>query len=573
MQKKVKDIFSGRLKLICLIIILAGAALITRLYYIQIIKGESYSVEADQQYVKSSGRIYDRGSIFFTDKNGEIFSAAGLKSGYTLAISPKTIKNPEIVYERLSSLIDLQKKDFFKKVAKENDPYEILKERLKREDVVKINNLGLTGISTHLQRWRYYPGNDLASQAIGFVAYKKDRKTGVYGMERYYNDVLERDNENLYINFFAKIFSDIYQTISGEKNFSGDVVTSIDFSVQIYLKNRLDEIMEDYDSKLTGGIIMDPTNGKIYAMSARPSFNLNHFEDVSNSSIFSNPSIENVYEMGSIMKALTMSIGLDSGAVTATTTYNDKGSVSFDTETIHNYDKKGRGKVNMQEVLNQSLNTGAVFVEQQIGSKKFASYMKKFGFGEKTNIDLPAETSGLIKNLESSREIEYATASFGQGIAVTPIEMATALSALANGGHLVTPHIGERIKYENGLTKNIKTEKGERVIKKETSKKITEMLIEVVDDALLGGDVDLPRYSIAAKTGTAQIPDLENGGYYSNRYLHSFFGYLPARKPRFLVFLYALEPKNVRYASHTLGPPFMNIAEFLINYYKIPPDR
>ncbi len=266
-----------------------------------------------------------------------------------------------------------------------------------------------------------------------------------------------------------------------------------------------------------------------------------------------------------------MAAGIDSGAVTSKTTYNDKGSVSFDTETVYNFDKKGRGVIDMQTVLSKSLNTGMAFVVSKMGKDKFREYMLSFGLGERTNIDLPNEAQNLVSNLNSPRMIEYITASFGQGIALTPISTVRAFTPLANGGVLVDPHIVKRINYKNGFHKNIESKTNKQVLKKESVEEITKMLVEVVDVSLLNGKAKNPHYSVAAKTGTAQIAN--GGGYHDDRYLHSFIGYFPAYNPQFLVFLYTVYPKGVEFAANTLADPFLDLSKFLINYYEVPPDR
>jgi cell division protein FtsI/penicillin-binding protein 2 len=332
-------------------------------------------------------------------------------------------------------------------------------------------------------------------------------------------------------------------------------------------------VQRDWNSRQVAGVIIHPKTGEIYAMGVYPTFDLNNFSGEGDPAVFSNPLVEGVFELGSIIKPLTMAAGLDSGAVTRESTYEDRGRITLDGYTISNFDGKARGRVSMQEVLNQSLNTGAAHVAAKMGSDKFREYfLERYRIGQETGIDLPNESAGLVSNLDNPRDVEYATASFGQGIAMTPMAAVRALSTLANGGTLVTPHVGSEIRYETGLRKKISFKEGERVLSRETSEEITRMLVEVVDKALLDGTVALPNYSIAAKTGTAQIAS-PSGGYYDDRFLHSFFGYFPAYDAQFLIFFYNLEPKEVRYASQTLTHPFIDTVDFLINYYDVPPDR
>jgi cell division protein FtsI/penicillin-binding protein 2 len=281
--------------------------------------------------------------------------------------------------------------------------------------------------------------------------------------------------------------------------------------------------------------------------------------------------------MGSILKAVTLAIGLDTGAITARSTYNDPGCMTLNTRTFCNYDGKSHGSaVSMQTVLSKSLNTGAANVVLRVGSQKFSELMLGFGFEGITGIDLPNEGKSLVSNLRTKRDLEAAQASFGQGIALTPIMTVRALSALANGGTLVTPHLVKDIRYKLGPVKTLSfppEEERVRVLKPETSAEISRMLTEVVDRTLRNGEVRLDQYSIAAKTGTAQVAKPGGGGYYEDIYLHSFFGYFPAYEPEFLVFLYTYHPKGVRFASETLTDAFINTAKFLINYYDIAPDR
>lgn len=561
----------SRIRLIGILIFLAAMGVTFRLYFLQVVHGEVFTQKAGKQYINTNSLPYDRGEIYFESRTNELVPAAMTRSGFTLSIHPSLIKDPEKIYSALSSLVSLDRTDFFTKVAKLEDPYEEIAHKINSDTAEKIIDLKMEGVILSHEKWRFYPGEMLGSNLLGFVSYNGNELAGRYGLERYYEDVLKRDPKAVYDNFFAELFSNIQGTIEG--NSQGNLVTTIEPRVQLMLEEKLREVRSLWQSDMAGGIIMDPNTGEIYALGSNPSFNLNSFQLEKKPEVYSNPLVENVFEMGSIIKALTMATGLDLGLVNAHSTYYDAGYLVLNNKKISNYDGKSRGTVNMQEVLNQSLNTGAAFVALKVGNEKFAEYMKNFGIGTETGIDLPNETKGLITNLDSKREIEIVTASYGQGIAMTPIETARALSVLANGGTLITPHIVNRIEFENGLSKKLNFELGKRVIKKETSEEITRMLVVVVDDALAGGKAKNPEYSIAAKTGTAQMSDEGTRGYIEGKYLHSFFGYFPAYDPKFLVFLFHTYPKGVRYASETLTEPFMDITKFLINYYEVPPDR
>ena len=568
-----KSSFVFRVRIISGVVLLVAAVLIVRLYTLQIVHGEELSAKAERQYVRPDQNQYDRGSIFFKDKDGRLVSAATLKSGFTVALAPRSIEDIEATYVGISGILPVDRDTFFLRAGKRDDPYEEIAKRAEPEAAKAIDAMKLPGVNIYRERWRYYPGNSLAAHAIGFVGYDGDGYSGRYGLERFYEDTLARKNSGAYVNFFAEIFSNIKGSIADGGSREGDLVTSIEPSVQLYLDGAVAEANRTWNSNLTGAVIMNPKTGEIYAMSLYPTFDLNNFKDAGSASVYANPLVEGVYELGSIMKPITMAVGLDTGAVKPETTYHDAGYIVLDKAKISNFDGKGRGTVPMQEILNQSLNTGATFVEQRVGNKRFADYLFRLGFDKETGIDLPHEGENLTENLGSPRDVEYATASFGQGIAITPMTIVRALAALGNGGLLVTPHVVTEVRYQSGFSRKVGQEAPVRVFKPETSEEISRMLVTVVDTALRGGTGKFVHHSVAAKTGTAQIAKEGERGYYDDRFLHSFFGYFPAFDPQFLIFLFTIEPKGVRYASETLTQPFLDTVKFLVNYYEVPPDR
>ena len=572
--------YQGRLRFLTFATLAFALLLISKLYYVQILNGETYRSKADHQYVDVSN-FFDRGSIFFTTKDGSLVPAASMKSGFILAIDPQLFRQQSIdkndVYEKLNNVYPVDKAIFDTKASRDYDPYEELARRIPKETAEKIQALRIRGVSVYKEDWRVYPGEEMAAHAVGFIGFGGEdgnEVAGRYGLERYYEPVLKRTGDKAFVNFFAEVFSDIKKTLSSKESPEGDVVTTIEPSVQAALEDELSRIQSKYGSEYSGGIIIDPKSGEIRALAIAPTFDPNTPQTASSVSVFSNKLIEDRYEMGSIVKALTMAAGLDSGAVTRKSVYNDLGCETLDKKTFCNFDKKSYGtRVPMQLVLSKSLNTGAAHVVKEMGNDIFRNYMHAYGLASTTGIDLPNEGLGLTANLLSPRNLEYAQASFGQGVAFTPVQMVRALSTLANGGYLITPHIAKRIEYDIGIGKDTSFKVGERIFKEGTSEEVSRMLTEVVDYALKNGAVRLPKYSVAAKTGTAQIANPAGGGYYADQYLHSFFGYFPSYDARFLVFLYTFHPLGVQYASETLTESFMSLTKFLINYYNVAPDR
>lgn len=565
-----------RTRLLSSFFILMAALLIVRLYFVQIIHGNAYQKDAQAQYVEQIPDTINRGNIYFTTKDDQLVAAAVMQSGWRIAIDPENIIDATSTYDRLSALTPIDRSRFFNSAGKRNDPYEEVAYRISDDAANTINSKKIPGVMMVADQWRSYPAGELGSNAVGFVGYQGNTKVGVYGLEHSYQNTLSEGPAQLYVNPFAEIFTNIESLLTFDPaSQKGSIVTSIEPKVQQQLERTLDNVMRTYTPEFAGGIVMDPHTGEIYAIGSRPSFDPNAYNLVTDNSLFSDRLVEGRYELGSIMKPLTMAAGIDSGAITIGTTYDDTGCISVSTYTVCNYDQKARGVIPMQQILSQSLNIGAAWVATKTTYPIFTTYMKAYGFEEKTGVDLPNEVSGDLSPLGdgSGPAVNYDTAAFGQGISVSPIEMIRALSTLANQGEMPNPHVVTAIKFENGVTRTIPLALGPQVLKPSTADTVTNMLITVFDKGLLNGQLKQDHYTIAAKTGTAQIPQPGGGYYPPGTYLHSFFGYFPAHDPKFIIFLFAFKPHGQQYASATLAHPFMDIARFLINYYNIAPDR
>ncbi|MDZ7726150.1 MAG: penicillin-binding protein 2 [Candidatus Campbellbacteria bacterium] len=563
------------LKFILVTTFVAAIVIVTKLFFIQIVEGNEYENRAANQYIRPIHQLFNRGDIYMQPREGEPLPVAMIETTYVLYINPQVLSNPVETFKKINEITEIDEESYFKKTAKLEDPYEILKRDLPEEVKEEISDLNIKGVSTHPERKRYYPSGSLASQVIGFMSYDKNELVGTYGIEREFQDILEDKNNEGHINIFAEVLLNNPVTENNEREGNADVVLTLEPSIQIFVEKELKNLREKYNAKQAGAIVMDPNTGKIVSMASSPTFDLNQFSSA-NSEYYSNPNVSNVYEMGSIMKALTMAVGLESGAISTDSTFYDKGYIEADGYKITNVYKGARGETSMQGIIDHSMNTGASWIVDQVGKNKFADYFRSLGLGERTGISLPSEASGLIDNLESPRKIEYYTASFGQGIATTPIATVRALSALANGGKLVDPYIVDEIYQADGSTKTPKRNAPKQIFSEETTTQVSRMLVNLVDetlDLIIEGDQSISTHTVAAKTGTAQVSSDLISGYSESDSFHSFFGYFPAYDPKFIVFLWVDRPEGVTYASGSLTSPFFNITNYMIDHYAINPDR
>jgi len=550
-----------------------------RLSVVGYLKHSHYSQTAQAQ-TEQSTNVLTRGTIYFSSKDTERPLAATNKKFSVAHIVPSKINKAQTL--ELISFFNTTlgiKEDFLKTTINSGSDYaRILPGRLTPEQVNFVKEKNFPGVGISYITDRFYPQGILGADVLGFLGYDGEGRTGQYGIESFYNQELfgqDTEPSQLLASGLPGIIGSLWPGAQAREKQRDttfdrpkDIVLTIDKNIQEFVEEELDDLMAQWKPVVGSIIVQDPITGKILAMVDRPTFDPNIYTE-SKPEVFLNSSIQYIFEPGSSFKPITMAVGLDKVKITPQTVYEDKGFVEVAEYTIKNFSERVFGRQTMSQVLEKSINTGTMFVENLVGDNAFLDYVLNFGFGQRTGIDMPGEVNGDITNLYSGRKINFLTASFGQGIAVTPLQLINAYSTIANGGKLMKPYIVDRIITEG---KEIITQPEVMgiPISEKTSAKLKAMLVNVVD---IGFDkARIKGYEVAGKTGTAQIPNTE-GGYLEDQYIHNFLGFAPAQNPRFTILIKIDKPQGITFAADSLSPTFKEIAAFLLNYYNIPPTR
>lgn len=520
------------------------------MYDLQLLQGESLSAKAASVHELAGILTPKRGSIYFTDKDGGRIPA-GINRDYpSIYATPKEVTDPQRAAGILAGMTGKSESELIRILSKKDDPYEPLIKKATEDEAALLKKYNLAGIYVGDEPARFYPLGRVSSQLVGFTSIADDAYgvgVGRYGAESEYNDKLAGKS--------GKTRGDrLVKPKNGE-----DIYLTIDRNIQVQAERTIDKLITQYGAVGGTVIVMEPKTGKVLAMLSKPDFDPNSYGQYEVST-FLNPSVQSVYEPGSIFKVITMSAGIDSGKITPNTTFNDPGSLTLNGKTIRNWDLKAHGKLTMTNVIEQSVNTGAAFAERTMGDDTFYNFLIKMGLKESTEIDLPGEVIGSLRPLEvDKRGINFATASYGQGISVTPMRLITAVAAIANGGVLMRP-------YTNAESQ---PEVVRRVMSEETSHQVIEMMVSAVDKAQIA---KIPNYNVAGKTGTAFVPNFSTGGY-TDEVINTYIGFAPAYDPQFIILIRLDKPAGAPLAGLTVVPTFRNLAEFIINYYGIPPDN
>ncbi|MDD4466301.1 MAG: penicillin-binding protein 2 [Patescibacteria group bacterium] len=695
-KKKKESADNNRLGLVVAIIFLLAASLIGRLFYLQIIKHDTYRALAADQHESSGELAAERGKILITDSLNRAdgtYALATNKDFYLIFGIPKDIEDPVFIAEQIYEFFDaatvleeveaaigtttplLEEESLTDKIKRLNNDdsldaetrrreideairyehhrqeaadllgenattkeqlittkkaaiiekyqtklsrpggqYTVIRNKVSNQTLLDfyafMNNrlasstasstvmvkpddlmisvgqvvnretkeaVKIKGFSFETKKFRYYPEETLGSQLLGFVSYADSQGAGRYGLEQYFNKELSGT-----VGYYKGEFGNNNSVIVNDREYvepvpGVDIVLTVDRSLQFFACEELEKTVKKFNAKGGTVLAMDVKTGAILAMCSAPNFDPNNYGAVKDLSIFKNPAITDQYEPGSVFKAITMAIALNEEKVTPNTIYHDSGEIYIQgwSKAIRNSDfstKGAHGDVDMNYVLENSLNTGAIYAMRQVGAGTFADYVENFGFGKRTGVELSGEAFGNINNLKQKKikDIDAAVASFGQGISVTPLQMLSSYQVFANDGYLMKPYIVKEIRRPDGQVFVTSPVRERQVISAKTATTILGMLGNVVVTGH-SKKADIPGYYIGGKTGTAQIA--VDGKYIQDRYNHTFVGIAPIDNPRFVLLTRIDSPEGVQYAEGSALPLWTEVAKFMLQYYEVPKSK
>jgi cell division protein FtsI/penicillin-binding protein 2 len=544
-----------RMWIIAVAMFFVAMIVVIRLFSFQVFNREEYTagIIKDEPVVEKP----KRGVIY--DRNGAVLAVDRME--YRVGVSPSLLTNPEELANSLAPVLQLPRYELLN-LMESGQRYVVLSGRISSEaaDAIKEIPYGNQVQLEEIPR-RFYPQDDLMCHVLGFVNFEGQ---GSAGIEGYYQNQLAGEGSST-----MRPISPLREpkiTISRE---GADLVLTIDRTVQYVVERHLKEALADHGAVSGTIIVMDPRTGAVLAMASDPCYSANEFYNIE-PELFYNPVVSAVHEPGSVMKLITMAAALDSGVVNPQSTYQDNGVIYIGGIPHVNWDRAAHGTVDMTTLLSRSLNVGAATIATWMGPTVYYDYLQRFGFGKPTNVDLFSEEPGLMPLPGSAlwHESFIGTNAYGQGLAVTPLQMTASVSALANKGYLMQPYLVQEIHDENGVYRH-EPYPYSQPIKPETAQVLTAMAITAVNQEVPEARVN--GYTIAGKTGTAQIA--EPFGYHPTDVIGSFIGWLPAESPEIIVFVKLDRPKSAPWGSMTAAPVYSKLVKELVVLLDIPPDE
>ncbi len=540
----------------------AGFVLVGQLIRWQIIEHPHFAALAEAEHQDELVIPPHRGEI--RDQNGHLLAADLVR--YDISASPKIISDPVGVAEKLYPLLGMSRNGLLELLTSDKI-WVPLAYDMDQSVGEALAELDLVGIKSEPHTSRVYPEGAISAHLLGFV---NDNGNGFYGVEGYYHNLL-RGKPGVQTGerspFGERIPLGVGRFVPPVRG--ATLYLTIDRNIQFLIERELEFAVQQYQAQGGSVVVLDPKTGAILASASYPSYNPNNYA-LSDEQLFFDPVISDQYEPGSVFKIISMAAGLDSGVVTPNDFVYDGGLIEVGGRTIYNWDRQSHGQVDMIDVLAKSLNVGIAQVVVELGKDRFYTYVKRFGFGRLTEVDLGNEGPGTLKTPKNANwhASDLGANSFGQGVAVTPLQMTSAVAAIANNGQLMKPYIVQRIvSSDQDIVVNPTIRR--QAISPETAQTLTDMLVLALDRS--NSEARIPGYRVAGKTGTAEIP--VPGGYHPTLTLASFAGYLPADDPQAVVLVIIDRPTTSRWGGQTAAPTFGRIAEQLVVLMDIPPDN
>ncbi len=486
-------------------------------------------------------------------------------------IIPKNVKDHALVAKTLAPMLGMDEKELDGLINNDKPYIPPVKRNLPLSVGQHIEDLHIVGVSVVSESYRAYPEGSLAAQVLGFV---NGDSEGQYGIEQRYNSLLQGFTTNVtgQRDGWGNTFID---TTDVTKNKGADVVLTIDRDVQVTVEQMLQDAVKKFSAKSGSVTIVDPKTGRVIAMATAPTFDPNSYNQVKpeDQSVYKNAAVSRTLEPGSVMKSITIASGLDSGRIKATDEGNYGASVKVNDREIHTAQNKAFGHETVTDVLVNSDNVAMVDISGKLGRELEYDYMQRFNFSKKTGIDLDNEATGSMPPLKDWRAVNTATIAFGQGITITPLQMTMAYAAIANKGVYMKPYLVDSIHFPDGKKEDTTAQQVGRAVGEDAASQVTQMLIEVVTRGH-GKKAGVAGYTVAGKTGTAQIANLDGSGYVDGKNNGSFAGFAPVEDPKFAMFVTLEEPQGVDFAESSAAPLWGQIAQYLLkNRYHIAPKQ
>ncbi len=533
----------------------------------QVFEHDSYAKAAQAQSVGQTKLQAERGRIYAQDKNSQLFPLSLSQQTYKLEISPRQVGDKQKLAEALhQELPVLATSDVFSKINNKDVWIPPLAVGLNEATAKRINDKSYIGVFISSEYSRIYPEADrIAAQILGFVGADS---TGKYGVEATYDPELKGNQGSQLARHDS--LGKLIDVLSNQGSKAGsDLVLTIDYNLQFEVEERLKAAIDTYKADSGNIIVMDPNNGKILAMAGQPTFDPNKYPEVKteDQGRFSPATFSNIYEPGSVCKPITMAGAIEANIVAPDTSSTFGNSATVLSKVIKNAQGQGFGKETMTDVLDNSDNVAMVWVSSKMGADLVKQNYEKFGVSDKTNVDLVGEQTGRWPPKSEWNDLLRSTAAFGQGISMSVGQLARAYSVIANGGHLVTPHIAEKLVSDNSAKILDFPVDSTQVISADTASKVRQMLVSVVDNGH-GKRAKVDGVKVGGKTGTAQVPD-NKGGYDENKHIGTFAGMFPADAPKYVMVVRLDNPKTVSFAESSAAPTFGEIANWMTNYYQL----